>query len=572
MRTGSLLLVLIAPAWLAGGCDSGTSHQLTYLSQGATARERVGMDARDALHRERGHVLEIAGPVHDGASLMFGTALSCNAPRRNVGIQCSGSFTVSLLRNGEQETLATYVQRRHELPLQEQWVNRSVVLPQTRAHQCTLVLAAQRTSGPCVPVFSVPTLQTGPTASRKSVFLVLFDSLRADHLGCYGYTRPTSPCIDSLAASGVLFQSASSCAPWTLPSLGSILSSLPPEGHGAGRGRDSPMREDVPNLACEFRRAGYFTKAYSANPMLSASYGTDRGFREASWPFVDADTVAGRICAWLNSHRREPFFLVVFILDPHHPYSPPKDFRERFARNAGSARVSDTFGDIQLARTGALTPEERIAVVDLYDAEIAWADRALGSILAALRSSGAAARTVVVVAADHGEEFWDHGGFYHGHSLYDELLHVPLIVSAPRLHPVRSKVRQPVSLLDVAPTLLELAGLPVPSRMQGKSLTPLIKGHAVPHFCPSSSVRYADELRALRTGNLKVIATPLGQAIALYDLAADPRETTNLLPGRQATADSLVEVLMSHIPPETDAPAAVPDEETREALNALGYL
>jgi arylsulfatase A-like enzyme len=329
-------------------------------------------------------------------------------------------------------------------------------------------------------------------------------------------------------------------------------------------------------MVSAFKRAGYFTKAFSANPMLSPAYGTDRGFHEASWPLLGADELEERASRWLRAHRREPFFLLVFILDPHFPYSPPADLGLRFVRGNGQERVGDSVSDLGLVKSGDLTPEERARVIDLYDAEIAWADRALSRLLATLRSLDIGSHTVVAVTADHGEEFWDHGGFFHGHSLHQELLRVPLIVSVPWRAGESSVVREPVSLLDIAPTLLELAGLAPPAGMSGRSLAASFDGQKLPlHPCPAGAILYGDDMRALRLGKHKVLATLEGLPTALFDLAADPYETVNILASERALAESLASVIGSFAaapPGSLEAVAPEPDEATQQALEALGYL
>jgi len=323
----------------------------------------------------------------------------------------------------------------------------------------------------------------------------VIDTLRADKLGCYGNPRGLTPAIDRLARDGVVFERACAHSPWTLPSVATLLTSLHPQEHGAGgwldlsglaagrptRPRFHGLDFEIETVAERFHDAGYATAAVVNVDFLAESFGLTQGFEHVDARWSDdnrdvrtaAETTASAL-DWLSGNRRRPFFLMVHYFDPHAVYAPPPAFRRRFAApqdRASDAFVFGTRQDLLRLRSGRIGLDR--AVVEraerLYDGEIAYTDHEIGRLLAGLDELGLTASTLVVVTADHGEEFLDHGGFEHGHTLYDELLRVPLILRLPSLLPPRRIARR-VRLIDVAPTLCELTGVPAAESFAGRSL------------------------------------------------------------------------------------------------------
>jgi arylsulfatase A-like enzyme len=320
------------------------------------------------------------------------------------------------------------------------------------------------------------------------VVLVSVDTLRADRLGCYGYARPTSPNIDRLAEGGVVFERCISQAPWTLPSYGSLFTSLYPTEHRAGVSgkaelwtRELPegetvskqaerMADTVPTLAGELARAGYRTAGFYFNPYLNPRAGVSRGFDEYAWIGYSASAGVDRALAWMDANEGLPRFLFLHLIDPHWPYAPPAPFDERFAGRSVDSLANYPWG-MQATRNNPQSAERRKLLTDLYDGEIAYADDELGRLFERLDD----ARTLVVFHSDHGEEFWDHGRFEHGHSMHEELLRVPFVLSFPSaLRPAR--VPTQVRVVDIFPTVLDLLGLEVPDGLRGSSLVPLARG------------------------------------------------------------------------------------------------
>jgi arylsulfatase A-like enzyme len=361
----------------------------------------------------------------------------------------------------------------------------------------------------------------GPDTPNVLVYVV--DCLRADHVGAYGYPRPTTPALDRLARDAALFENVQACASWTKPAVGCLFTSLYPVFHGA-RTVDDALDPEVATLAEAFRAGGYATAAWVANPFVSASaFGLTRGFDRVVQVLekpeavnindlpADAAVITRRVVPWLAANAGRRFFAYLHSLDLHAQYRrrPPFDRRFLSRERTGEARQPD-----------------------LYDNELAANDHEIGLLLDALKRLRLYDRTVVAVTADHGEEFGEHGFTRHGHTLYQGLLHVPLIVKFPRSQYRGRRSSAVVSTLDLAPTLLESAGLPRPRGYQGVSLLPLLDGAAAPErvvFAEQLSPR--ESLYAGRRGSLKYVHQFLPEpGEALYDLSSDPGEVQRLTP------------------------------------------
>jgi arylsulfatase A-like enzyme len=365
-----------------------------------------------------------------------------------------------------------------------------------------------------------PVLASRKAAPQRAV-LVFIDTVRADHLGAYGYKRPTSPHLDALAERGVLFEQARSVAPWTLPTTRSVMTGLHPERWG-GEGRP-----EAPTLQGALRERGWATAMIAGNVYLGSNFGIDRDWAlhdNRKWPRAPEQVERG--LAWLNAQEGRDALLMLHFMDAHLPYLEPASHRRIFAGDAPEA-LGETFH-----RHGILKVEDqpgvREHVVDRYDNNLRVIDDALATLFDALPDDA-----VVVVFADHGEEFWDHGGFEHGHSLHDELLRVPLIVRAPGFAPAR--VAAPVSLLDLAPTVLELVGHPGALATNGRSLAPAMRGEpAALSALEDRPLAFGRPLYgAVRWGVVadghKLTTHELRES--LFDLRADPGERNDLLTG-----------------------------------------
>ena len=312
-------------------------------------------------------------------------------------------------------------------------------------------------------------------APARSVVLVVVDTLRADHLGVYGYERQTSPNLDAWAEHGAVFENAFSTSPWTLPSVGTMFTGQLPSRHLAGtfvRGADGrpPNRSQfrqldtsLPTLAETAAAAGFATVAVINNAFLGPRFGVDRGFElydfspAGNRQLRRADVVVDRALTWLRNRGEGPFFMVIHLFDPHMEYDPPETTRGHFSSGLPKTELPRLTDQIRTAlRRGDLF--DRDYLVALYDEEILFVDRQLGRLFESLDAEGLADNAVVLVTSDHGEELFDHDGFEHGHTVYDELLRVPLVVRGPGIRPARHDL--PVSLLDLFPTIVPHSARP----------------------------------------------------------------------------------------------------------------
>ncbi len=394
--------------------------------------------------------------------------------------------------------------------------------------------------------WSVPEI-TKERPDGPNLLVISIDTLRADRLGCYGYSRGTSPNIDRLVARGALFEDAISAAPWTLPSYASLFTGLYPASHRAGviTGREAlwgkdeiaqgkgqklseTLRTDIPTLASVLGGAGWKTAAFYNNAFLDPSRRVDRGFQQYTSYQYNAASGVDLAERWMDAHAQSRWFLFLHLMDPHGPYAPPAPYDEKFAGRSVDS-IQGWPPDLATLRAGPVNDETKKLISDLYDGEIAFADAQIGRVLDALDKSGESARTLIVFHSDHGEEFWEHGGFEHGHALHAELLHVPLaIVFPPRLNGgthVDSRVRT----VDVFPTVLELMGLALPGELDGQSLLPLLDGSSTPpRDALSEGILWGErEVKTYARGELKLIAAGSADD-RLFDLSVDAGERTNV--------------------------------------------
>ena len=422
-----------------------------------------------------------------------------------------------------------------------------------------------------LPVIAIPLLvlaACSPAAEPLSgsarganLVLISLDTTRADRLGPYGYAQAETPGLDRLAASGVVFERCFSPVPITLPAHSSLMTGTDPFVHGVRDNGSFRLHGTNETLAEVLRDAGYRTAAEVAAFVLNREFGLDQGFEEYEDTESVADTMLNRTFASRRgdavadkaierlsqlSGTGSPFFLFVHFFDPHAPYDPPNDWKKN-------------------------RPHP-------YDGEIAYTDAQVARILDALERMGLDENTVVVVTSDHGEGLGEHGEETHTVFLYDSTLHVPLIVSAPGRFPVGLRVLGNSRLIDVAPTLLDLLGLPPLSQAQGTSLLPRLSEQtaAPPVYGESFYARFGygfSQLRSWRDDGLKYIHAPTPE---LYDVKADPGETENLATERPETVARLRDELRMWIqstPPVVDSEQSQRglDEEESARLRSLGY-
>ena len=312
-----------------------------------------------------------------------------------------------------------------------------------------------------------------------NVVLISIDSLRADRLGCYGNEHDTSPAIDRVARGGVRFANAMSATSWTLPSHTSLLTGRYLLSHGVISQNDQ-IPPSVPTLAELLHRAGFSTGGVVSTLWLRPQYGFQRGFdyyddssvEGKAWyeelTLEPAPNVTNHALDWLRQQHGRRFFLFVHFWDVHYDYTPPAPYDKMFDPDYQGSVTGTNFMHSKVIRRG-MPQRDLQHVLALYDGEIRWVDDHVAKILAALDDMGVSDRTAVIVTADHGDEFFEHGGKGHQRTLYREVVHVPLIMRVPGIEPGRV-VEDPVSLVDVMPTVLDLTGAQAPPGTDGKSL------------------------------------------------------------------------------------------------------
>ncbi len=460
-----------------------------------------------------------------------------------------------------------------------------------------------------------------PLPARGNILLITVDTLRADHLSSYGYPRRTSPVIDRLAAEGVRFDQPAVQWPKTTPSFASMFTATYPKDNGNVRKVGTPLPCRARTLAEELRGAGYTTHAVVANGAVGSELQFDQGFDTyvETWklppekPGEDlqrAERVTNLALASLDAldevPRDRPWFLWVHYLDPHWPYTPPGEHRDRFQgdeRFDPSVRIPIAAGKERQEMRGIGEGQvedgrdELAFYVARYDAEIAYTDAWIGRLLEGLRSRGRLTRTLTAVTADHGESLGDHGYYFdHGRFGFQTCLRVPLILHYPGVLAPRVD-SGPVELIHLAPTLLEAAGVELRDGawMQGRSLTPRLRGVSG-NSLAFSEAGYETKGRwqkVVRDGRFKLIYAQTrpeqrwiggeGVRFTLYDLARDPGETENAAGRFPEETQRLTRALwrwdraprfaVETEPPEADCPGDRPmAEETEKLLRSLGYL
>jgi arylsulfatase len=420
---------------------------------------------------------------------------------------------------------------------------------------------------------------------RPSVVLITLDTTRADHLGCYGYRRRTSPNLDRLAAESRLHTRAVATSSWTLPAHASLFTGKLETSHGAGYHPDGPLSlasavpgppawkryrarglpESETTLAEILKRAGYATGAVVAGPWLKRPFGLAQGFDFYDDDHIDssdgrrAESVTAAALRWLERTPSRPVFLFLNYYDPHGPYGPPDPFLRRFL----PAGV-DPPGD------GIPTGETLAA---LYDAEILYMDHHLGALLDGVRSIGLYQNALIVVTADHGELLGEHGEIGHGQTLTEPELRIPLIVKPPgRNAPSRNDA--PVQLTDILPIVLHETNLDVPASIQGG--LPPRRGHpVVAEVYPLGFDSPRGHWRALFDRDWKLLWNDRSPP-RLFDLASDPGEDRDLARrevDRTVRMSRLLDAYLVSLPRPGDAgPPRALDRETQEALRSLGYV
>ncbi|HJS74456.1 MAG TPA: sulfatase, partial [Vicinamibacteria bacterium] len=383
-------------------------------------------------------------------------------------------FTV---RGGEKEADQILFEREIHASRRDRWLPQSLDLKRWAGREIWLVLQTtipgdDGSAGPppIAGVFGDPVLHDrGAYRASKGVVLISIDTLRRDHMSLYGYPRRTTPGLEALARESVVFEDAVSTSSWTLPAHASLLTSTAPAVHCATSSKVG-LRALLPGLPRLLRAAGYFTQGIATHVYLSREYGFGEGFdRHRYLPETRAEEVTNQAIHFLEGKGDSDFFLFLHYYDPHWHYDPPPPYDRAFDPGyEGSA--TGIWWDFKEQDASSIAPEDLHHIRALYDGEILYTDREVERLIQEMKRLGVFENALVVVTSDHGEEFLDHGAWEHQKTLYEEQLRIPLLIKLPGSSVSSQRVKGQVSLIDVAPTVLDVVGIGAPETFEGRSL------------------------------------------------------------------------------------------------------
>lgn len=555
-------------------------------------RTTLGRETRNAVLAAPPSRLELTTTVPPGSSLEFALGL---ATVGTIHSDPAVSFRIRLKSSDREETVFDeHIRRRDE------WIDRTVDLAPWSGSDVRLVFETASESPDAalvLPLWGNPMLSTAVASSPPShLFLISIDCLRASHVGAYGYEKPTTPHIDELARDAVVFRDAVSTSSWTLPAHMSMLTGLTPSQHGVVS-LTQRLPSNVPYLPERLRQHGYETLGIVTWWFVSQTYGFDRGFDFFRFKeLADADEVIDDAIARIRAGAGRDQFFFLHLVDPHWEYDPPPELLERLG-----PRPKDVSRLLAMADDGTPPhgPDDVRDLIRLYDGEIAAVDRALGRLFGELEELGLYDSSMIVVTADHGEAFYEHGGWQH-ESLYEEVLRVPLIVKFPGN--AGGVVQTPVSLVNLFPTFLEQANVELPSRGPA-SLRALSRGGTDDKQRVVVSEYYRSEearghgagfppgttlLVALRRHGEKYIASLDGPSDGpgersllreeLYDLERDPAEREDLSRARVQKVQDFRDRLRAYLRKTSESARArttapvILNDDTKRQLESLGYV
>jgi arylsulfatase A-like enzyme len=442
----------------------------------------------------------------------------------------------------------------------------------------------------CVSVWENPTIiEKRADNPCPNIILISIDTLRADHLGCYGYKRDTTPNIDAFSTSAILFKNAISQAPYTVSSHMSMLTSLYPSFHKVNMIELSRLNPNKDTLAEVLYNNGYRTWAITGGGQVSSGYGFYDGFEsfiEYTAPHRDVERKVKETIHFLKKEKDNPFFVFFHTYKPHAPYKPIPPYDTMFDEGY-RGQITGSLADIEGVNNGKIQADQADLdhIESLYDGEIREMDDQLCALFDYLKQEGLLEKTLIVITSDHGEEFNEHGSVgVHSHTLYDELLRVPLIVRLPEAQLEQAIIEEQVQSIDIFPTILQIAGISYTNGgSQGTSLVPLIRGEKRNR---GSNIAFSERtpadglfLRSLRGSSQKYIFEENkkkgSERHSFFDLEKDPGEQVNIeiphkkLRGLFTQIQFLIDEgkKVDQIVKKTKV-----DPETLETLKALGYI
>ncbi len=451
-----------------------------------------------------------------------------------------------------------------------------------------------------IPILSLVVSCGKTPADRPNVLLITFESLRADKVGCYGEPLPTTPNIDLLAAEGTLYEQAYSVTSWTLSSHATLFTGLYPSAHQVIEPRDR-LQDSYVTLAEVLQGEGYETAGYVSGPFLRSAHALDQGFeayddspcsvtQQAAHDDITNDKMEELLSAFLEKDRAgdKPFFLFAYLWDPHYDFIPPSPYDTMFVPDDAEPFDVTRFEFNRRIHTG-MSPGAYQYLLSQYEGEIRCTDDMLGRLWRLMREKGIWENTIVILTADHGEEFFEHGEKGHKNNLHVESLHVPLIIKWDgRAEPERDD--RVAGLIDLFPTLVDRLSLRLESPLHGKSLTGPPRSVDDPLFFELTTTFYgrrkdgevqktSEQWWAIRRGPFKAISVPNRHVNVLYDVSTDQEERNQV----ERVYPEILEELVAALGPWQSSmqkmagkhgkgvPARLSNEEL-ERLKSLGYI
>ncbi|MFQ5791297.1 MAG: sulfatase, partial [Acidobacteriota bacterium] len=508
-----------------------------------------------------------------------------------------------IVRAGEEAPMTEVFRREIHLARSNQWIEQSVNLNRFAGGETWLSfestfawapaggaagMEAASQSPPAVGLFAEPVLHDRARYREgRAVVLISIDTLRRDHTSLYGYRRRTTPGLENLARQAVVFDDAVSTSSWTLPAHASLLTSLYPSVHGAVN-LNLRLSDELPGLPRLLKEQGFFSQAIVTHLYLARPYGFGEGFdRHFYLPETRAKEVTDRAIGFLRAKGDRDFFLFLHYYDPHWHYDPRPPY-DRIFDPLYSGSTTGVWWEFKHLAPESIDPRDLQHIVALYDGEIRFTDRQLERLFGEMKGLEVFDKALLVVTADHGEEFLDHGGWEHQKTLYEEQIRVPLLIKLPGSVEAGRRVKEQVSLIDVAPTVLDILGLSSPPSFQGRSLMPLLGGgDSFPRAAWSETEHTVDGSHklALRRGaaGRKLIFSLRGDGeppvIELYDLRQDAVEKRDLASGAPKEVERAQTRLEHYLALAAERRAETPPSfpvdlspEQLDKLRALGYV
>ncbi len=539
-------------------------------------------------------------------------ALVVNRPttlRYQVQVPPRAKLGVGVALEGEGEARARIIAQADGEPRRElfgtkvgaEWDDQVIDLSAYAGKVVRLDFIAEGAAGPGRVAWSYPRILLQPIERQelkpaKNVVVLLIDTLRADKLRPFNAkTRVKTPIIDAVAAEGVIFETAQSPENWTKPAVASVLTGLHPLTHQQKQG-DSKLPGSALLLSEHLQQQGFDTGSFIANGYVSDRFGFDQGWDQYTnyireGKSTEAANVFKQAADWIEQRKDERFFAYIQTIDPHVPYDPPGDYLRMYDPSpyTGAVRPRMTGDLLEKAKRRppavTFTQRDKEHLVALHDGEITQHDHFLGKFIERLKAMGIWEDTLLVITSDHGEEFDDHGSWGHGHSIYQELLHVPLMFRLTQRLPAGARVPEVVSTMDIPATVLELIGAPPMPDDEGKSLVPFMLGDQPPGP-PVAFSDFQDDRRVITAGHWKFLLRG-NLTSTMFDLQADPRERAQLSSADRPIARRYCRTMLSQFLGAADRGAwwhaeqgkgaqlgrenAEMDETIRGQLRALGY-